>query len=95
MVGTIEPRKGHRVALAAFERLWREGASARFVIVGRRGWYEEAVVAAIEPIQQRYAQITADKSFVSKVLHEGAERVRPLAQDTVNRVKLAMGLPSS
>ena len=47
MVGTIEPRKGHRVALAAFERLWREGASARFVIVGRRGWYEEAVVAAI------------------------------------------------
>ena len=55
----------------------------------------EAVVAAIEPIQQRYAQITADKSFVSKVLQDGAERVRPLAQATVNRVKLAMGLPSS
>jgi len=47
MVGTIEPRKGHRVALAAFDRLWRAGASARLVIVGRRGWYEEAVVAAI------------------------------------------------
>ncbi len=47
MVGTIEPRKGHRIALAAFDRLWRDGVSARFVIVGRRGWYEEAVIAAI------------------------------------------------
>jgi glycosyltransferase involved in cell wall biosynthesis len=47
MVGTIEPRKGHRVALAAFDRLWRDGVSARLVIVGRRGWYEEAVIAAI------------------------------------------------
>lgn len=47
MVGTIEPRKGHRVALAAFESLWRDGVSARLTIVGRRGWYEEAVIAAI------------------------------------------------
>lgn len=47
LVGTIEPRKGHRVALAAFERLWSEGVAARLVIVGRRGWFEEAIVAAI------------------------------------------------
>lgn len=46
-VGTIEPRKGHRVALAAFDRLWREDNAARLVIVGRRGWYEEAVASAI------------------------------------------------
>jgi len=48
MVGTIEPRKGHRVALDAFERLWAEGSDARLVIVGRRGWFEEAIVAAIQ-----------------------------------------------
>jgi glycosyltransferase involved in cell wall biosynthesis len=47
IVGTIEPRKGHRVALAAFERLWAQGANARLVIVGRRGWFEEAVVGAM------------------------------------------------
>lgn len=46
-VGTIEPRKGHRVALAAFDSLWREDVSARLVIVGRRGWFEEAVIATI------------------------------------------------
>jgi glycosyltransferase involved in cell wall biosynthesis len=47
IVGTIEPRKGHRVALQAFERLWSQGVDARLVIVGRRGWFEEAIVDAI------------------------------------------------
>jgi glycosyltransferase involved in cell wall biosynthesis len=44
-VGTIEPRKGQRVALRAFEALWREGRDLRLVIVGRRGWLEEAICA--------------------------------------------------
>lgn len=44
IVGTIEPRKGHRVALRAFDRLWSQGADVRLVIVGRRGWFEEALV---------------------------------------------------
>jgi len=48
LVGTIEPRKGHRVALSAFEALWAAGAPARLVIVGRRGWFEEAIVSAIQ-----------------------------------------------
>jgi len=47
MVGTIEPRKGHRVAMQAFDALWRNGVDARLVIVGRRGWFEEAIIAAI------------------------------------------------
>lgn len=46
-VGTIEPRKGHRVALAAFNELWGQGSDARLVVVGRRGWFEEAIVAEI------------------------------------------------
>ncbi|GGY54930.1 glycosyltransferase [Pseudoduganella albidiflava] len=38
MVGTIEPRKGHLQALAAFEQLWRDGVDAHLVIVGKEGW---------------------------------------------------------
>jgi glycosyltransferase involved in cell wall biosynthesis len=46
-VGTIEPRKGYDVMLAAFDQLWESGFDARLVIFGRRGWYVEGVVAAI------------------------------------------------
>ena len=48
MVGTIEPRKGHLVALEAFERLWQQGSTARLLIVGRKGWHVDALVERIE-----------------------------------------------
>jgi glycosyltransferase involved in cell wall biosynthesis len=38
IVGTIEPRKGHRGVLDAFEALWRIGVDCRLVIVGNPGW---------------------------------------------------------
>jgi glycosyltransferase involved in cell wall biosynthesis len=37
-VGTIEPRKAHAVALSAFDKLWRQGIEARYLIIGRYGW---------------------------------------------------------
>lgn len=45
MVGTLEPRKGHAIALNAFDRLLRDGSgkSPAFVIVGRKGWKSEDV----------------------------------------------------
>jgi glycosyltransferase involved in cell wall biosynthesis len=48
LVGTIEPRKGHAIALRAFERLWNAGVDARLVLVGRRGWHVDTVIADIE-----------------------------------------------
>ena len=40
MVGTIEPRKGHDQALAAFEKLWSDWPDGEWqlLIVGRPGW---------------------------------------------------------
>jgi tryptophanyl-tRNA synthetase len=55
----------------------------------------EAVVAALEPMQKRYRQIMADKNYLAQVLNEGADRVRPAARDTVEKVKRAMGLYSA
>jgi len=37
-VGTLEPRKGYGSALDAFERLWRSGVDARYVVIGHAGW---------------------------------------------------------
>jgi tryptophanyl-tRNA synthetase len=52
----------------------------------------EAVVSALEPVQTRYREIMAEPGFVAKVLADGAARVAPIAEDTVNKVKRAMGL---
>jgi glycosyltransferase involved in cell wall biosynthesis len=45
MVGTIEPRKGYDVAIAAFEHLWRTRPTEApdLVIVGKSGWKTNAL----------------------------------------------------
>jgi glycosyltransferase involved in cell wall biosynthesis len=43
MVGTVEPRKGHQLALAAVEKLWAAGIDLNLVIVGKQGWNVDAV----------------------------------------------------
>ena len=54
----------------------------------------EAVVDGLMPIQQRYQEITADPSYITAVLKEGALRVMPIAQATVELTKRRMGLYS-
>jgi glycosyltransferase involved in cell wall biosynthesis len=45
MVGTLEPRKGHRIALDAFTALWRNGFAGTLCIIGKRGWAVEHLAA--------------------------------------------------
>lgn len=52
----------------------------------------EAVIASLEPIQKRYQEITAETGYIARVLEDGAEKVRPIANGTVHTVKRAMGL---
>ena len=40
-------RKGHRLALEAFERLWREDIDAELVIVGKVGWGVEHLITRL------------------------------------------------
>ena len=47
MVGTIEPRKGHRFVLAAMEELWRNGNETQLVIVGKEGWRSHDITRSI------------------------------------------------
>jgi glycosyltransferase involved in cell wall biosynthesis len=43
MVGTLEPRKGHAQALDALDDLLIQGRDVELLIVGRRGWANEAL----------------------------------------------------
>lgn len=52
----------------------------------------EMVVSSLEPLQARYRQITADPAYLDGILAEGAERVIPIANATVELVKSRMGL---
>ncbi|MAN65812.1 MAG: hypothetical protein CME91_04070 [Hyphomonadaceae bacterium] len=48
MVGTLEPRKGHNIALDAFEVGWASGMDADLTIVGKFGWGAEAIADRIK-----------------------------------------------
>lgn len=46
-VGTLEPRKGHRQTLAAFELLWAQQIDVNLVFVGKKGWMVDDLAALI------------------------------------------------
>ena len=52
----------------------------------------EMVVSKIEPIQQRYREIVSEPGYLDGILKQGAERVSPIANSTVELVKQRMGL---
>jgi tryptophanyl-tRNA synthetase len=52
----------------------------------------EAVVAGLEPIQNRYREITGEPGYLKRILRESAERVSPVANSTVRLVKERMGI---
>ncbi|HLI86701.1 MAG TPA: tryptophan--tRNA ligase [Bryobacteraceae bacterium] len=52
----------------------------------------EMVVSQLEPFQQRYRQIVSEPGYLDRVLREGADRVRPIADQTVRLAKERMGL---
>ncbi len=53
MVGTIEPRKGHAQALAAFDRLWEQGSEVNLLIIGKPGWLVDDLMQRLREHPQR------------------------------------------
>lgn len=51
----------------------------------------EAVVAHLEPIQKRYAEVRADEEYLRGVLKEGADAADAIAQRTLKAAKVSMG----
>ncbi len=52
----------------------------------------EMTISKLEPIQKRYADITADPAYLESILKDGANAVRPTADATVRLVKERMGI---
>ncbi len=43
MVGTMEPRKGHKEVFEALKLLWEEGVKVNLLIIGKQGWCVDAL----------------------------------------------------
>jgi tryptophanyl-tRNA synthetase len=52
----------------------------------------EMTISQLEPMQKRYAEITADPAYLDGILQRGAEAVTPIANQTVKLVKERMGI---
>ncbi len=53
----------------------------------------DLVVASIEPLQKRYREVTKDGGgYIDEVLGQSAERIRPVVEATMSRVRELMGL---
>ncbi len=51
----------------------------------------DTIVEALKPIQERYAEITQDKTILESVLRDGNEKAAAIANQTLSRVKQSMG----
>ncbi len=52
----------------------------------------DAVIAELEPLQKRYAQIRSDKEFLMKTMNENAMRASYAAKKTIAKVQRKIGL---
>ncbi len=52
----------------------------------------EVVIATLEPIQARYNQMAEDPAYIEQVLKEGADRVRPIAENRLRVAQERLGL---
>jgi tryptophanyl-tRNA synthetase len=52
----------------------------------------DAVVAELEPVQKRYADLAADPAYVTAVFAAGAERCREVTAPVLAAAEAAIGL---
>jgi glycosyltransferase involved in cell wall biosynthesis len=71
MVGTLEPRKGHRQALDAFEILWKKGVRANLVIIGKEGWKIQDFVERLK----RHPALGAQLFWLDNAADEYLEKI--------------------
>lgn len=52
----------------------------------------EVVVENLKPLQERYHRLMENPQTIEKMLQEGADRIRPVAEQTLSEVKSKVGL---
>ncbi|MGZ9275823.1 MAG: tryptophan--tRNA ligase [Candidatus Limnocylindrales bacterium] len=75
-----------------YEQIWDGERTARTGCVDTKKLLLERILAHYAEARERYAELMADPTRVDRTLADGAERVRPIAQATIDEVREKMGL---
>jgi tryptophanyl-tRNA synthetase len=82
----------HRHFGADYEEIWEGERTARTGCVDTKKLLAERIIAHYAPAREMYRELIADPTRLRRILDEGAERIRPLAQATMAEVRERMGL---
>ena len=74
------------------EKVYAGCRSAGIGCIECKGWAADAIVAELEPIQQRRRQYEEQPRLVHDILHSGSELARARAEETMEQVREAMHL---
>jgi tryptophanyl-tRNA synthetase len=82
----------HRSFGADYEAIWDGERTARTGCVDTKQLLAERVLAHYAEARERYRELMAEPARIDAILADGAERVRPIAQATIDEVRHKMGL---
>lgn len=54
----------------------------------------DAVVAEVQPLQEKFKELSSDKAYIDKAMAEGAEKASYFANKTLRKVKRKLALQS-
>jgi tryptophanyl-tRNA synthetase len=82
----------HRSFGDDYEEIWEGERTARTGCVDTKKLLLQRVLAHYAEPRERYRELMADPARIDRILEEGAERIRPLAEATMAEVREKMGL---
>jgi tryptophanyl-tRNA synthetase len=82
----------HRFFGDDYEDIWDGERTARTGCVDTKQLLAERIIRHYTPARERYIELMADPRHLQRIVAEGAERVRPIAQTTMAEAREKMGL---
>jgi tryptophanyl-tRNA synthetase len=82
----------HRFFGPDYEEIWDGERTARTGCVDTKKLLAERIIRHYAPARERYAELMAHPDEVEGILEEGADRLRPKAEATIDEVRRRMGL---
>ena len=82
----------HRSFGDDYEDIWDGERTARTGCVDTKRLLADRIIEHYAEARERYAELMADPARIDRILTDGAERIRPIAQATMDEVRQKMGL---